>query len=56
MMIKFKSIFVCLNRAMNVIRPALGAKAENRNSKMLLDFFKGHFILIYLFIFSIIIE
>ena len=56
MMIKFKSIFVCLNRAMNVIRSALGAKAENRNSKMLLDFFKGHFSLIYLFIFSIIVE
>ena len=40
MMIKFKSIFVCLNKAMNVIRPALGAKAENRNSKMLLKIFK----------------
>ena len=40
MMIKFKSIFVCLNRAMNVIRPALGVKAENRNTKILLEIFK----------------
>ena len=56
MMIKFKSIFVCLNRAMSVVRPVSSAKTENCNSKMLLDFFKGHFSLIYLFIFSIIIE